>query len=173
LKKLLKILAEFRDKETKDEYCLYNITQSSEAFRNGYRLCQEFVESFGETNQEISFEFLSKMQNFAAFQYLLKVLKNNTASSYKPFILMRLMQLQYLECRYTDKQVKSTLLSNYKMINYLLENKNTFSEIIKVLPQKSAYLIFQINQSMDEIYIGFGKIEADGKKPTYCTFLLL
>ena len=69
-KQLLKILGDFRDKEAENDYSLYNITNVSEAFRNGYKLCQEFVESFGETNEEISFEFLCKMQNFHAFQYL-------------------------------------------------------------------------------------------------------
>jgi len=36
-KKLFKLLGEFRDKEIKEDYCLYDITQISEAFRNGSR----------------------------------------------------------------------------------------------------------------------------------------
>ena len=80
---------------------------------------------------------------------------------------MRLMQLQFLESRYSDKQVKETLCDTYKVIHYLKDVNPLFSDIIRNLPQKSAYLIFQINQSCDEVYVGFCKMGAGEKKPMY------
>lgn len=54
-----------------------------------------------------------------------------------------------------DQQVLNSLLGSSKVVDYLLKMKSEFSGIINELPICSGYVIFQINQSMDELYIGF------------------
>lgn len=77
------------------------------------------------------------------------------------------MHQQFWESSFVDQSVTKTLFSNYKVMNYMLEMKNSYGEILKILPKNSAYVIFEINQPMDEVYIGFCRIQAEKPKPIY------
>lgn len=144
-------------------------------------LALEYAECKGNLNKEQCFASLALYQ-FAISRKELKSCYFKACDSHHPDILRRLQVERSKDefKAYSTPEYPQSILENEKKLreeSNALKNINASfnytDEIKPILPHSSAYLILQFSSNMQQLYVGFAKINKEHKFEYYLTKLTL
>ena len=138
----------------KDKF--FDFTRADSAFVSLQRYALQVINIFGDVPEslEISLAALANFQSNCVNVFFWQEIVRSARSEYRPALLKSLIKTQMSHLRYTEQKLIDELNSKYQVISYL-KNHKPFDECLNKLPDYSAVAIFQFNNEMDELYLGY------------------
>lgn len=113
------------------------------------------LENFGKQSPVQTFEFLAKYQHYAYTEYVVQQLKTAMLGRHKFVTLQRLIK-HVLNASGTENAdaVRALTSGDFKLWHNIF-NVPDYFEILKTLPQGSAYAVLQMSEDKRFLYFGY------------------
>jgi hypothetical protein len=128
----------------------------------------EMAENFGIMHPETTFENLAKFQHYQSIELLQKIYKESANQDSKQSLLQRIIKYVQSNFNIQNQEAVRLLREEFRVWD-LLHKPQDIKELIKdILPNSSGYLILQLSESKQFMYVAYMFINKQRETKYFC-----